>query len=233
MASVVQVAGPAFGNGASPRSATATFATAPAAGSLVIGGFGGNKNTGVPTPPDGFTVRASYAQASVSGALATGVAVAGGEWTWAGQPEAAVALFELDVGAGWAYRAFGASAANETAVATVSADAGTAPVDGVAVALVAVDSSTAAGGPFSDAATVGFTGGFAVVGRYQEAAPYGGDAGGAAFVLGLKTLPEGDRDTATTASWSGGSDQACLLVVVVDLPAVAAGPEPGRMLIAY
>lgn len=233
MAAITRTAGPVFAKAATPRTAGAVFDPAPAAGHLIIGGFGGNKNSGTITPPADFTIRQQQVTSDVSAAIATAAGINGGTFTWTGQAEGAVAFFETDVGAGWAFRTAAQSAvAGNTQ--TASADAGASPVDGVAFALCAVDSSTAATGPFSTASTVSFTNGYTLFGRYQEPAGYSGDAGGSAFVLAKKDLVAGDRTTDTTCSWTGTADQASLLIAVVDLPVAApTGPEPGRMFLAY
>jgi hypothetical protein len=235
MVSVVQTAGPAFGTNAVPRTATTDFASDPAAGRLVIMGFGGDKNSLTLTPPAGITVPTNGAlyQTDCSAVMGYGSGVDGGNATWTGQAGGCLAFFELDAGAGWSHR-LAAQATTGAAAALTVALAGTltSPVDGVAIALVSTDSSTGTSGPFADANTVGFSNGFTVVGRYREAAPYTNDAGGASFVLGIKDLTSGDRTYHTTFTTSAGADQLAMIVEVIDI-AAAVGQPPGRQLISY
>lgn len=235
MAAVVQTAGPAFGTTAVPRTATADFASNPAAGRLVIMGFGGDKNSLALTPPAGITVPTlgSLFQTDCSAALGYGDGVDGGTATWTGQAGGALAYFELDANAGWAHRLANNATTGTTAAQAVSlAGPLTSPADGVAIALVSTDSSTGTSGPFADAATVAFSNGYTVVGRYREAAPYANDAGGASFVLGIKTLTSADRTYHTQFTTTGTADQLAMIVEVIDIPAAAA-MEPGRQMIGW
>lgn len=213
-------------------SATNTFPTAPTANSLVLAVFSGNKNSGTITPPTNFTTRASYTNASVSGAVAAASAVNGGTWSWTGQAEGVTGLIETDI-TGWTYRAAATapSPATDTAVSTISADLGASPANGTIFAVVGIDSSWDDSGPFSTGSTVTWSGGYTQVGVFQDAATSTSPYGGAAFVVAKKDVVTGDA-TATTVSWTGGADQAYLHLVQFDVTATGA-ETPGSLTSAW
>lgn len=233
MTSILRVTTPAFVQTGGTKSAGGVFAPAPASDKLIIAAFGGNKNSGTITPPTGFTAptAAKYSGTSVSAAMAYSLTGQnGGPWTWTGQAEAVAVAFETDA-VGATFRNAAQSTGSETTVNTVSADAGANTNPGFAMAIVAVDSSTGASGPFATAVTPTFSNGYSLYGRYQEAAAGAPDAAGAAFIVGIKNLVPGDLTTSTTAAWTA-TDQAEMIILAFDVP-VPAAVEPGRMFLGY
>lgn len=219
---IVQTAGPDFATSGSGNSATADFASNPVAGRLVVMVFGGNKNSGTFTNPSGFTTptNGSVANTDVSARVGYATGVDGGTLSWTGQAEGVLAFFEFDSPSGWTHRTCAQVNSGTSSVNTLSLNPGTSPVDGIAIAMIAFDSSTGSGGPLANSATIGFSNGYTLIGRYQEAAPYGGDAGGACFALGLKQLTSSDRTTNTVFTTDGGSDQCVMIIEVIDIPAL-------------
>jgi hypothetical protein len=233
MTSILRATTPAFVQTGGTKSAGGTFSPAPAADKLVIAAFGGNKNSGTITPPTGFTAptAAKYSGTSVSAAMAYSLTGQnGGPWTWTGQAEAVAVAFETDA-VGATYRNAAQSTGSETAVSSVAGDAGANTNPGFAIAIVAVDSSTGAGGPFATAGTPAFTNGYTLYNRYQEATTGTPDAAGASFIVGIKNLVPGDLTTSTTASWAGGADQAEMIILAFDVPVI--GQETGRQFISH
>jgi hypothetical protein len=228
MTGILRATTAAFVQTGGAKSAGGTFSPAPASDKLVVAAFGGNKNSGTINPPTGFTIptNGSYSGTSVSAAMAYSLTGQnGGPWTWNGQVEAVAVAFETDA-LNATFRAAAQSVGSETAVSSVAADAGANTLAGFAIAIVAVDSSTGAGGPFATAGAPAFTNGYTLYGRYQEATTGSPDAAGAAFIVGTKQLTAADLTTSTTASWTGGADQAEMIILAFNV-----APEPGRMLL--
>lgn len=192
--------------------ATATFATAPPAGSLVLGIVSTNKNAGTFTgTPAGFTVRRSYVNLSVSGAIADATAVNGGTWTWSGTGVngwGVVGFIETDV-TNWTHHSsiVVPTPVSDTTATSMTADLGTATGPGVVFAVCGVDSSWDDSGPFATTSTITWTNGYTTVGVWQDTPLSTSPYGGAAFIVGKKSVASGDT-TSTTLSWTGGADQA-------------------------
>lgn len=189
-----------------------------------------NKNAGTFTPPASFTARATYANTSVSGQVASAQGVNGGTYAWSGANPATLGvtvLLETNV-TGWAYRAAATapSPAADTDIATLTANPGAAPAAGVVFAVLGVDSSWDDGGAFGAAGPT-WPSGWTPVGVFQDAVLATSPYGGAACAVAFKPVAAGDPTTCTV-TW-GTADQAYLHAVLFDVTATGSTDTPGTL----
>lgn len=228
--------------GASPYNSTIALDAAPNPNALVVTVWSGNKQVPSVTAPTGFTQRGSYTGASVTGRSATGTGQQSAAWQWTGTANThnfgALGIFETDIIGGVVAEVTTVpSPANDTNVATITADLGAAEATGTVFAIVGVDSSyDLISSPWPNGSTVTWSNGYTQITKVQQdtntgATASGANANGVAFIIAKRDVVAGDS-TAVTVSWSGGSpasiaDQAYLTLIRVETPTAVTYTKTG------